>query len=32
MPSNRKVVMVPRTMGEAGQAVLSRRDDIELRQ
>ncbi len=32
MASNRKAVMVPRTMGEAGQAVLSRRDDIELRQ
>ncbi len=32
MSSNRKAVMVPRTMGEAGQAVLSRRDDIELRQ
>ncbi|HJS84079.1 MAG TPA: hydroxyacid dehydrogenase [Acetobacteraceae bacterium] len=32
MPSNRKVVMVPRSMGVAGQDVLSRRDDIELRQ
>jgi D-3-phosphoglycerate dehydrogenase / 2-oxoglutarate reductase len=31
MPSNRKMVMVPHTMGKAGLAVLSRRDDIEVR-
>jgi D-3-phosphoglycerate dehydrogenase len=31
MPSNRKVVMVPHSMGKAGLALLSRREDIELR-
>jgi len=31
MPSNRKAVLVPQTMGKAGLAVLSRRDDIEVR-
>ncbi len=31
MPSNRKTVMVPQTMGKAGVDVLSRRDDIAVR-
>ncbi len=31
MPSNRKPVMVPDTMGNAGVDILARRDDIELR-
>ncbi len=31
MPSNRKAVMVPQTMGKAGLAVLTRREDIEVR-
>lgn len=31
MPSNRKTVLVPNTMGKAGIDVLSRRDDIEVR-
>ena len=31
MASNRRAVMVPHTMGKAGIAVLSRRDDIEVR-
>lgn len=31
MPSNRKPVLVPDTMGKAGIALLSRRDDIDVR-
>ncbi|MEO8715177.1 MAG: hydroxyacid dehydrogenase [Acetobacteraceae bacterium] len=31
MSSNRRAVLVPHTMGKAGLAVLSRRDDIEVR-
>ena len=31
MPSNRKVVLVPQSMGQAGKDVLIRRDDIEMR-
>jgi D-3-phosphoglycerate dehydrogenase / 2-oxoglutarate reductase len=30
MPSNRKKVLVPHTMGQEGVALLSRRDDIEV--
>lgn len=31
MPSNRKVVLLPQSMGQAGKNVLIRRDDIEMR-